>query len=57
MRGCDERINLEFVGQGGCRRANRRDAVTAEKLMSKHLTDYYFAPAAAAQTPGNALSH
>ncbi len=35
----------------------RRDAATAEKLMSKHLTDYYFAPAAAAQTPGNALSH
>jgi DNA-binding GntR family transcriptional regulator len=34
----------------------RRDAATAEKLMSKHLTDYYFAPAEAASTQGNPVS-
>lgn len=30
----------------------RRDAATAEELMSKHITDYYFAPSEAGKTPG-----
>jgi DNA-binding GntR family transcriptional regulator len=33
----------------------RRDAAAAEKLMHKHLTDYYFAPEA--QNQENATSH